>query len=37
MGSWLNRNQAKELLAVPDREQLIGKRDHALLALLIGC
>lgn len=37
MGNWLNRDQAKELLAVPDRERLIGKRDHALLALLIGC
>ena len=29
--------QARELLAVPDREKLIGKRDHALLALLLGC
>jgi hypothetical protein len=25
--NWLNRSQAKELLAVPDRERLIGKRD----------
>lgn len=37
MGNWLNRDQAKDLLAVPDRERLIGKRDHALLALLVGC
>jgi integrase len=37
MGNWLNREQAKKLLAVPDQEKLIGKRDHALLALLIGC
>ena len=37
MGNWLNRDQAKKLLAVPDQEKLIGKRDHALLALLIGC
>ena len=37
MGNWLNREQARELLAVPDREKLIGKRDHALLALLLGC
>ena len=37
MGNWLNREQAKKLLAVPDREKLIGKRDHVLLALLIGC
>jgi integrase len=33
----LNRPQAKELLTVPDRERLIGKRDHAILALLLGC
>ena len=37
MGNWLNRSQAKELLAVPDRERLIGNRDHAILALLLGC
>jgi integrase len=37
MGNWLNRDQAKKLLAVPDQEKLNGKRDHALLALLIGC
>jgi integrase len=37
LGNWLNRSQAKELLAVPDRERLIGKRDHAILALLLGC
>jgi integrase len=37
MGNWLNREQAKKLLAVPDQEKLIGKRDHTLLALLIGC
>jgi integrase len=36
-GNWLTRSQAKELLAVPDSERLIGKRDHALLALLLGC
>ena len=37
LGNWLNRAQAKELLAVPDQERLIGKRDHAILALLLGC
>jgi integrase len=36
-GNWLTRAQAKELLGVPDCERLIGKRDHALLALLLGC
>jgi site-specific recombinase XerD len=37
LGNWLNRSQAKELLAVPDRERMIGNRDHAILALLLGC
>jgi integrase len=29
--------QAKELLAVPDRSTLKGKRDYVILALLVGC
>jgi hypothetical protein len=29
--------QAKELLAVPDRSKLKGKRDYVILALLVGC
>jgi integrase len=37
LGSWLTREQAKELLAVPDRSTLKGKRDYVLLALLVGC
>jgi site-specific recombinase XerD len=37
LGNWLNRSQAMELLAVPDRERLIRNRDHAILALLLGC
>lgn len=37
MGNWLTREQAKELLAVPDRSTLKGKRDYCLLALLVGC
>jgi integrase len=36
-GNWLTREQAKELLAVPDRSTLKGKRDYAILALLVGC
>jgi integrase len=24
-------------MAIPDRERLIGKRDHVILALLLGC
>jgi integrase len=33
----LTREQAKELLAVPDRSTLKGKRDYVILALLVGC
>jgi integrase len=37
LGNWLTREQAKELLAVPDRSTLKGTRDYAILALLVGC
>jgi integrase len=37
LGNWLNREQAKELLAVPDRSTLKGERDYVILALLVGC
>ena len=37
MGNWLTREQAKELLRVPDRSTLKGKRDYAILAVLVGC
>jgi len=37
LGNWLTREQAKELLAVPDRSTLKGKRDYGILALLVGC
>src|SRR6267378_3521914 len=37
LGNWLTREQAKELLAVPDRSTLKGKRDYAIIALLVGC
>jgi len=37
LGNWLTREQAKELLQVPDRSTLGGKRDYAILALLVGC
>ena len=37
LGNWLTREQAKELLAVPDRSTIKGKRDYAILALLVGC
>ena len=37
LGNWLTREQAKELLAGPDRSTLKGKRDYVILALLVGC
>lgn len=37
VGNWLTREQAKELLTVRDRSKIKGKRDYAILALLLGC
>jgi integrase len=37
LGNWLTRDQAKELLAVPNRSTIKGKRDYCILALLVGC
>jgi integrase len=37
LGNWLTKEQARELLVVPDRKSLKGKRDYAILALLVGC
>jgi len=37
VGNWLSREEAQRLLAQPDRTTLKGKRDRALLALLVGC
>jgi site-specific recombinase XerD len=37
MGNWLTLTQARELLAVPDRVTMKGKRDYVILALLVGC
>ncbi len=37
LGNWLTREQAKDLLAVPDRSTVKGKRDYVILALLVGC
>ena len=36
-GNWLTREQAKEILAVPDRSKLKGKRDYVILSLLAAC
>jgi site-specific recombinase XerD len=37
LGSWLTIVQADDLMNVPDGSKLKGKRDRALLAVLIGC
>jgi integrase len=37
VGNWLTAEQARRLLAVADRCSLRGKRDHAMIAMLIGC
>ncbi len=37
LGNWLTREQARDLLAIPDRSTLRGKRDYVILALLVGC
>jgi site-specific recombinase XerD len=36
-GNWLSKEQASELLNAPDPATLKGKRDRAMLALLLGC
>ncbi|MGI4827216.1 MAG: tyrosine-type recombinase/integrase [Janthinobacterium lividum] len=37
LGNWLTKEQANDLLNAPDPKTLAGKRDRAILALLIGC
>ncbi len=37
LGNWLTKEQARELLQVPDRSTPKGKRDYVILALLVGC
>jgi len=37
LGNWLTAEQAKTLWQVPDCNTLKGKRDRALLAILLGC
>jgi len=36
-GNWLTREQARDLLAQPDIGTMEGKRDRAILAVLLGC
>src|SRR5579859_1075616 len=37
LGNWLTCIQGRNLLEAPDRDRTKGKRDHAILALLLGC
>ena len=37
LGNWLTAEQSKRLFAGADRESLRGKRNYAMLAMLIGC
>ena len=37
IGNWLDRAQAERLLNAPDSGTITGKRDRAILAVLIGC
>jgi site-specific recombinase XerD len=37
LGNWLTAEQAHALWQAPDRDRLKGKRDRALLALLLAC
>jgi integrase len=36
LGKWLDKKQAEDLLAAPDRHTTKGKRDRAMLALMLG-
>jgi integrase len=37
LGNWLTPTQAKELLNIPNRDSVKGKRNYAMLAVLLGC
>ena len=37
LGHWLDSEESKRLLEVPDRTRLIGKRDFAVLSVLVYC
>jgi integrase len=37
VGNWLSAEQGKRLLSDADRDSLRGKRNYAILAMLIGC
>jgi site-specific recombinase XerD len=37
IGNWLTASQGKALLSCPGENSVRGKRDHAMIALLLGC
>ena len=37
LGNWLTAEQSRALLRIPATQRLIGRRDRAMLALLLGC
>jgi integrase len=37
LGNWLTADQSRTLLATPDVETVKGRRDRAMLALMLGC
>jgi len=37
LGNWLTVDQCRSLLQVPDAQTLKGRRDRAILAILLGC
>ena len=37
VGNWLTVDQCRSLLQAPDRQTLKGRRDRAILAILLGC
>lgn len=37
LGNWLTANEARSLWQMPDLRTLKGKRDRAILAVLLGC
>ena len=37
LGNWLTASEARQLLQAPEQDALKGKRDRAILAVLLGC
>jgi site-specific recombinase XerD len=37
LGNWLTADEARRCWQTPDRDTLKGKRDRAILAVLLGC